>query len=109
MRAGEPSSRTADTSRRPEAGQRRAISPRAHQASTGMDIQPRNVVIIMSDEHNADFMGCAGHPVVATPHLDKLSVRGARFPNAYTPSPICVPARAAFATGLRVHQTRHWD
>ena len=35
--------------------------------------------------------------------------RGVRFSNAYTPSPICVPARAAFATGMRVHQTRHWD
>jgi choline-sulfatase len=54
-------------------------------------------------------MGCAGHPVVRTPHLDALAARGVRFPNAYTPSPICVPARAAFATGMRVHQTRHWD
>ena len=32
-----------------------------------------------------------------------------RFTNAYTPSPICVPARAAFASGRYVHQTGHWD
>jgi len=69
----------------------------------------RNVVVIMSDEHDPRIMGCAGHPFVKTPHLDALAARGVRFPNAYTPSPICVPARAAFATGLRVHQTRHWD
>lgn len=69
----------------------------------------RNVVVIMSDEHDPRIMGCAGHPVVKTPHLDALAARSVRFTNAYTPSPICVPARAAFATGLRVHQTRHWD
>jgi choline-sulfatase len=69
----------------------------------------QNVILIMSDEHDPRIMGCAGHAVVQTPHLDALARRGVRFPNAYTPSPICVPARAAFATGRRVHQTRHWD
>ena len=69
----------------------------------------KNVVVIMSDEHDPRVMGCSGHPIARTPHLDALAARGVRFPNAYTPSPICVPARAAFATGLRVHQTRHWD
>jgi choline-sulfatase len=69
----------------------------------------KNVVVIMSDEHNPEFMGCSGHPFIKTPNLDALAARGARFANAYTPSPICVPARAAFATGHRVHQIRHWD
>jgi choline-sulfatase len=68
-----------------------------------------NVVVIMSDEHDPRIMGCSGHPFVQTPHLDALARRGVRFPNAYTPSPICVPARAAFATGMRVHQLRLWD
>jgi len=54
-------------------------------------------------------MGCAGHPFVQTPHLDALASRSVRFTNAYTPSPICVPARAAFASGRYVHQTGHWD
>ena len=69
----------------------------------------RNVVVIMSDEHDPRMMGCSGHPFIRTPHLDALAARGQRFPNAYTPSPICVPARAAFATGLRVHDLRLWD
>ncbi|MBS0339373.1 MAG: sulfatase-like hydrolase/transferase, partial [Proteobacteria bacterium] len=69
----------------------------------------RNVIVIMSDEHDPRIMGCAGHPTAKTPNLDALAARGTRFTNAYTPSPICVPARAAFATGLRVHQTHHWD
>ncbi|MEJ8857929.1 sulfatase-like hydrolase/transferase [Variovorax robiniae] len=72
-------------------------------------MKSKNVVVIMSDEHDPRAMGCSGHPLVKTPNLDALAARGTRFPNAYTPSPICVPARAAFATGLRVHQTRHWD
>lgn len=69
----------------------------------------RNLLVIMSDEHQARAMGCAGHPFVQTPHLDALAAKGRRFANAYTPSPICVPARAAFATGNYVHKTRHWD
>ncbi|WP_273498780.1 sulfatase-like hydrolase/transferase [Lentibacter algarum] len=68
-----------------------------------------NLLVILSDEHQARAMGCAGHPFVQTPHLDALAARGTRFSNAYTPSPICVPARASFATGLFPHQTRLWD
>lgn len=71
--------------------------------------QPDNLLIIMSDEHQSGVMGCAGHPFIKTPNLDKLAARGTRFSNAYTPSPICVPARASFATGLYAHQTRLWD
>lgn len=70
---------------------------------------PRNLLILMSDEHQARAMGCAGHPLVQTPNLDRLAVQGTRFTAAYTPSPICVPARAAFATGRHVHQTGLWD
>ncbi|MEY8841850.1 sulfatase-like hydrolase/transferase [Cribrihabitans sp. XS_ASV171] len=68
-----------------------------------------NLLVILSDEHQARAMGCAGHPLVQTPNLDALAARGMRFTNAYTPSPICVPARASFATGRYVHQTRMWD
>lgn len=68
-----------------------------------------NLLILMSDEHQAAAMGCAGHPFVQTPNLDALAARGTRFANAYTPSPICVPARASFASGQYVHQTRLWD
>jgi len=69
----------------------------------------KNLIVIMSDEHNPKVAGYAGHPVVSTPTLDQLAASGTRFTAAYTPSPICVPARAAFATGLPTHQTRAWD
>ena len=77
--------------------------------SKGNTVAGRNLIVIMSDEHDPRVMGCSGHALVQTPNLDALAARGTRFANAYTPSPICVPARAAFATGLRVHQLRHWD
>jgi choline-sulfatase len=63
----------------------------------------------MSDEHDPRHMSCNGSSIVRTPNIDALAARGTRFPHAYTPSPICVPARAAFATGRRVHQARLWD
>jgi arylsulfatase A-like enzyme len=72
-------------------------------------VKARNVLFIISDEHQAQAMSCAGHPLVKTPNMDALAARGVRFTNAYTPSPICVPARASLATGLYAHQTGYWD
>lgn len=68
-----------------------------------------NLIVILSDEHQSRALSCAQHAFVQTPNLDKLANQGTRFTNAYTPSPICVPARASFATGRYVHQTGHWD
>lgn len=65
--------------------------------------------MLMGDEHRRDALGCMGHRVVRTSHLDALAARGALFERAYTPSPICVPARAALATGQHVHRSGHWD
>lgn len=72
-------------------------------------MKPQNLLFIMSDEHNSSMLGCAGHEMVKTPNLDKLAERGTRFTDAYTNSPICIPARASFATGRYAHETRHWD
>lgn len=58
-----------------------------------------NVLLITADQHRGDFLGTAGHPVVRTPHLDALAAAGACFPNAYSPVPVCVPARYAIMTG----------
>jgi choline-sulfatase len=68
-----------------------------------------NTLILLTDEQDAHALGCAGHPFVKTPHLDALAARGTRFTQALTPSPICVPARAALATGRWVHDIGYWD
>lgn len=73
------------------------------------EIQPKNLLLILSDEHNPKVMGCAGHPDVQTPHLDALAAGGTRFTNASCASPICVPTRAALATGRNIFETGYWD
>ena len=69
----------------------------------------RNLLLIVSDQHNPSLMGCAGHKVVQTPTLNALAARGTRFSAAHCNSPICVPSRASMMTGLYVHQIGYWD
>ena len=57
-----------------------------------------NLVVLMSDQHRADVMGCAGHPVVQTPNLDRLAAEGVRFSRVNCQGPLCMPARASFLT-----------
>ncbi len=72
-------------------------------------MEPTNLIIIMDDEHSKKVLGCYGNPLARTPNLDRLAAAGTLFERAYTNSPLCVPARAAFATGRYVHQIGYWD
>ena len=72
-------------------------------------MQPKNMLVLMSDEHNAKILGCHGNALAKTPHIDALAARGTRFSTAYCNSPICIPARAAFATGRYINQIGYWD
>lgn len=63
-----------------------------------------NVLVIFADQMRADTMGCAGHPLIKTPNLDRLAREGIHFQRAYSPDPICVPARASFTTGNYPHK-----
>ena len=68
-----------------------------------------NILYFMTDQHRADWLGCAGHPIVKTPNIDRLANRGTRFTNFYVNSPICMPNRAAVMTGRypSVNGARH--
>ena len=72
------------------------------------ETQP-NLLVIMSDEHAPQFSGAWGHPLVRTPHLDRLASEGVLFENAYCNSPLCGPSRMSFMTGRHVHQIGAWD
>ncbi len=68
-----------------------------------------NFVFFMTDQHRADWLGCYGHPVVKTPHIDSIAAQGVRFDNFHVASPICMPNRASFMTGRMpsVHGLRY--
>ena len=59
-----------------------------------------NILFIVADQLSAPFLSAYGHPLVKTPHIDALASRGVVFENAYSPSPLCAPARAALMSGL---------
>jgi choline-sulfatase len=69
----------------------------------------RQVVVLCSDEHDPRHSGFGGSAVARTPNLDRLAAQSLRFERCWTPSPICVPARASLATGRWVHRHRCWD
>ncbi len=64
-----------------------------------------NIVMVLTDQHAARILGCAGDPWAQTPELDALAAQGVRFDSCYCPSPLCVPSRMAFLTGLEPHET----
>lgn len=60
----------------------------------------QNVVCFVTDDHAAWALAHAGCAEIDTPNLDRLAARGTRFTNAFTPCPVCSPARACLMTGL---------
>lgn len=58
-----------------------------------------NILLFLTDDHGPWALGAYGNSEVRSPHLDRLAAAGARFANAFTPSPVCSPARACLLTG----------
>jgi len=63
----------------------------------------KNILVLFADQHRQDCLGCYANPVVQTPALDSLANTGIWFNNAFTPAPVCTPARTCLQTGLAVH------
>jgi choline-sulfatase len=68
-----------------------------------------NILFIMADQLAARYLRAYGHPLVKTPHLDRLAHEGVVFENAYTSSPLCAPARATVMNGLLPSRTGVYD
>lgn len=75
-----------------------------------------NILLLFADQHRGDVLGCAGHPDVKTPNLDRLAREGVRFDRAYCQNGICVPSRVSMVTGQYCRTTGilynrhdHWD
>ena len=58
-----------------------------------------NILLFLTDDHGQWANGCYGNSELQTPNLDRLAAEGARFADAFTPCPVCSPARACLLTG----------
>ncbi|MET0668617.1 MAG: sulfatase-like hydrolase/transferase [Xanthobacteraceae bacterium] len=57
-----------------------------------------NFLLFITDQHRADFLGCYGHPVLRTPHIDSIAAKGTAFDKFYVASPVCMPNRSSLMT-----------
>lgn len=69
------------------------------QAAQSLKKRP-HIILIMTDQHRADALGCAGNEAVISPNIDRLAAEGHLFCNAYTAAPSSTPARAGLLTGM---------
>jgi choline-sulfatase len=74
-----------------------------------MNARTPNILLVMADQLIPFLTGAYGHPVVQTPNLDRLAEQGIRFDAAYSPCPVCAPARAALMTGRYVSSIGAFD
>jgi arylsulfatase A-like enzyme len=58
-----------------------------------------NFLFIITDQHRADYLGCAGHSVLKTPNIDQIAATGTRFEQFHVATPVCMPNRASLLTG----------
>jgi len=72
-----------------------------------MDNRP-NILWIMTDEQRKDSLGCYGSTWAHSPSIDRIAREGIVFENAYTPAPVCVPARAALCSGCYPSHLGMW-
>lgn len=63
-----------------------------------------NIIMIMTDQHTADALSCAGNPYVSTPGIDMLAADGIRFTRSYVTYPLSGPSRASLITGKMPYQ-----
>ncbi len=71
--------------------------------------RPKNVLLILSDQHKQGCLSIDQDPHARTPHLDALARSGVRFQRAYCSNPVCTPSRASLLTGLYTHNHKAYD
>lgn len=67
-----------------------------------------NILFVLTDQQRWDTTGVHGNPLDLTPNFDRMACAGTHFYNAFTPQPVCGPARAVMQTGLYATATTCW-
>jgi arylsulfatase A len=73
-------------------------------APPAQDASPPNIVLFLADDLGYGDLGCFGHPIIKTPHLDALAKQGVRLTQCYSASAVCSPSRSALLTGRTPHR-----
>jgi arylsulfatase A-like enzyme len=83
-----------------------AAPARSAEAADGSEANRPNILFFLVDDQRNDTLGCAGHPILETPTVDRLAGRGVRFTNMFVTTSICAASRASIFTGLfeRTHR-----
>ena len=55
-------------------------------------------ILFITDQQRYDHLGCNGHPVLQTPHIDAMAAEGVNYDRFYVASPVCMPNRASLMT-----------
>jgi len=63
-----------------------------------------NILFFLPSQHRPDWLNCNPCLPLRTPNIDAIAARGVRFTSAFTPNPLCAPARACLATGSDYHR-----
>ncbi len=64
-----------------------------------------NIVLIFTDQQNANMISAIGNQLLHTPNMDKIAEKGMLFTQAYCSSPVSGPSRSSIITGMMPHTT----
>ena len=87
-------------------GNRNSLPARQNEKAT-----PRNIVLVLSDDHRYDFMGFMedAPAFLETPTMDRMAQEGAHLANAFVSTSLCSPSRASILTGRYMHHHKIVD
>ena len=72
--------------------------------AAAIDASKPNILLVITDQHSATALSCAGNHDLKTPALDRLAADGVRFDRAYVTQPLCLPCRSSLQTGRYPHE-----
>jgi arylsulfatase A-like enzyme len=72
----------------------------AAMSTSQRPIDRPNVIVFFTDQQRWDTTGAHGNPLELTPNFDRMAQQGTHIRSAFTPQPVCGPARSCMQTGM---------